>query len=105
MTLKEALSTKATSLSLSAAEVELALFEAKMDGNGQYDPDTQAQQLDMVYAGLLLTAIHVTEVREDDVSIKRSGDMKGIYSAIMRRWELTDPFAIAKPSVKQKFVW
>lgn len=105
MTLKEALTTKALSLSLTDGEIDLALIEAELDGSADYAPATQAKDLDLVYAGLLLSAIHVTEVREDDVAIKRAGDLRGIYSAIMRKWKLVDPFAVGKPSVRQINPW
>lgn len=105
MTLKEALTTKAISLSLTGAELDLALIEAELDGSSDYTPATQAKALDLVYAGLLLSAIHITEVREDDVAIKRAGDLRGIYSAIMRKWGLADPFAAGKPSVRQITPW
>lgn len=105
MTIKEAISTKTKSLSLTSAELDLALLEAGLDGASAYDPSTQAKEVDMVWAGFLLTTIQVTEVKEDDVSIKYSSDLKAIYSAIMRKWEMIDPFAIPKPKVTQKFIW
>jgi hypothetical protein len=105
MTIKEALSTKTSALKLSSAELDLALLEAGLDGASAYDPSTQAKEVDMVWAGFLLTTIQVTEVKEDDVSIKYSTDLKGIYSSIMRKYGLVDPFAIAKPKVTQKFIW
>ena len=105
MTIKEALIIKAKSLSISSDEIDLALLEAGLDGSAVYNPATDAKSVDLVYAGLLLTIIHVTEVREDDVSIKYSTDLKGIYSWLMRKWGLPDPFALVKPTVKQKLFW
>ena len=105
MTIKEALTTKASSLRLSSAELDLALLEAGLDGASAYNHSSQAKEVDMVWAGLLLTTIQLIEVREDDVSIKYSSDLKGIYSAIMNKYGLVDPFAVAKPTVTQKFIW
>ncbi|RZM22527.1 MAG: hypothetical protein EOO88_29135 [Pedobacter sp.] len=105
MTIKEALTTKAENLSLSSAKVELALYEANFDGATEYNAELQGMQLDLVYVTLLLESISVSEVREDDVSIKFTSDLKGIVSAIMRKWGLVDPFAPARPTVKQKQIW
>lgn len=105
MTIKEALTTKTSTLRLSSAELDLALLEAGLDGASAYNPSTQAQEVDMVWAGLLLTTIQLVEVREDDVSVKYSTDLKAIYSAIMNKYGLPDPFAVAKPSVKQVNFW
>ncbi|WP_443945599.1 DUF6706 family protein [Pedobacter sp. AW1-32] len=105
MTLKEALKTKAENLSLSSAKIELALFEGNLEKDAGYDPKTMGKAIDLVYVKLLLESISVSEVREDDVSIKYTSDLKSIVSAIMRKWDLTDPFAIAKPKVTQKQIW
>lgn len=105
MTIKEALTIKVKSLSLSEQEVDLAIADAKLIGTADYDADVNGKEVDLVWAGLLLTTIHVTEIKEDDVSIKRSTNYKDIYSAIMRKWGLPDPYAIAKPMVTQKLIW
>lgn len=107
MTIKEALTTKTQTLSLSPGELDLAILEAGLDGNATYSPEVDGMKVDLVWAGLLLTTIQVTEVREDDVSIKRATDLRGIYSAIMRKWGLPDPFevVVAKPTVTQKLFW
>ncbi|MDQ1139424.1 DUF6706 family protein [Pedobacter agri] len=105
MTLKEALTTKAENLSLSSAKIELALYEANLDGATEYDAELQGMALDLVYVTLLLESISISEVREDDVSIKFTTDLKGIVSAIYRKWNLVDPFAPAKPRVTQKQIW
>ncbi|MCX3266544.1 DUF6706 family protein [Pedobacter agri] len=105
MTIKEALTTKAENLSLSSAKIELALYEGNLDGATQYDPTTMGMALDLVYVTLLLESISISEVREDDVSIKYTNDSKGIVSAIYRKWGLVDPFAPAKPRVTQKQIW
>ena len=105
MTIKEALTTKVAPLSISDAALDLALLEAGLDGSSDYSPMTDGKAVDMVWAGLLLTTIQVTEVREDDVSIKWSSNLKGIYSFLMNKWGLPDPFAIAKPTVTQKLFW
>jgi hypothetical protein len=105
MTIKEALSTKTAPLSLTAGALDLAILEAGLDGNTTYSPDVNGKAVDLVWAGLLLTTIQVVELKEDDVSIKYSSDLRGIYSAIMRKWGLVDPFAITKPTVKQVIFW
>ena len=105
MTIKEALTTKVAPLSIDSAALDLALLEAGLDGSSDYSPSTDGKAVDMVWAGLLLTTIQVVEVREDDVSIKWSSNLRNIYSEIMRRWFLPDPFAIAKPTVTQKLFW
>jgi len=105
MTIKEALSTKTKPLSLSSEELDLALLEAGLIGTADYIPDTDGKAVDLVYAGLLLTSIHVTEQREDDVSIKLAADWKVIYSAIMRKWGMKDPFAVAEPKVRGVRIW
>lgn len=105
MTIKEALTTKTKSLNLTDADLDLALLEAGLNGLSDYDPDTDGKAVDMIWAGLLLTTIQITEVKEDDVSIKYSTDLKAIYSWIMRKWGLPDPFMVAKPTVKQRLFW
>jgi len=103
MTIKEALTIKVKKLALSSDDIDLLLEESKLIGSNTYDYDIDGKNVDLAYAGLLLTQIHVIEKKEDDVSIKFSTDMKGIYSAIMRKWGLVDPFliVIAKPKVTQ----
>ncbi|RZJ90972.1 MAG: hypothetical protein EOO20_06580 [Chryseobacterium sp.] len=105
MTIKEALTTKAENLSLSSAKIDLALFEGDLNKDAQYDPKADGKALDLVYVTLLLESISVSEVREDDVSIKFSADLRGIVSSIYRKWGLVDPFAPARPTVKQKQIW
>ena len=105
MTIKEALTTKTKSLSLTSGDLDLALLEAGLDGSSDYSPSTDGKAVDMVWAGLLLTTIQVVEVKEDDVSIKWSSNLKGIYSFLMNKWGLPDPFAIAKPTVTQVRFW
>jgi len=107
MTIKEALTIKVKKLALSSEDIDLLLEESKLVGSNTYDVDTDGKNVDLAYAGLLLTQIHVIEQKEDDVSIKFSMDMKGIYSAIMRKWGLVDPFLIIldKPTVKQVNFW
>ncbi|SMC53213.1 DUF6706 family protein [Pedobacter nyackensis] len=101
MTIKEAL-IDTISITLPSGRIDKALIDAELNGASDY---TKADEkaVDMVYAGLLLTTIHVTEIKEDDVSIKYTTDLKGIYSAIMRKWNLVDPFlvVVAKPIVRQ----
>jgi hypothetical protein len=105
MTIKEALTTKTANLGVTAGELDLAILEAGLDGTTTYDPTTDGKAVDLVWAGLLLSTIRATEVKEDDVSIKYSTDLRGIYSWIMRKWGLPDPFLPAKPTVKQKLFW
>lgn len=104
MTIKQALAIKVKKLSLSSEDLDLLLEESKLIGAADYNFDLNGKDIDLAYAGLLLETIHVSEKKEDDVTIKYSTDMKGIYSAIMRKWGLVDPFApvIKKPSVRQK---
>ena len=101
MTIKEALITKTEQLTLADGALDLAILEAGLDGNATYSPSTDGKAVDMVWAGLLFTTIQVTERREDDVSIKYSNNLQAMYSAIMRKWGLPDPFAIPKPTVKR----
>jgi len=101
MTIKEALTLKTKSLNITSEELDLAILEAGLDGTATYHPQTDGMKVDLVWAGFLLTTIQTVEVREDDVSIKYSTNLKGIYSAIMKKWGLPDPFAPAKPTVKQ----
>ena len=105
MTIKEALITKTAPLSLAEGVLDLAILEAGLDGNATYSPDADGMAVDMIWAGLLLTTIQVVEVREDDVSIKYATDLRGIYSWIMRKWGLPDPFLPASPTVKQVNFW
>ena len=105
MTIKEALTTKTRNLSLTGGQIDLALLEGNLNGADSYVPATDGKALDMVYITLLLTSIAVSEVREDDVSIKFTTDNKGVVSAISRKWGLVDPFAPARPTVKQKQIW
>ncbi|WP_285011205.1 DUF6706 family protein [Pedobacter faecalis] len=105
MTIKEALSTKTEQLTLASGALDLAILESGLDGTATYDPGTNGKDVDLVWAGLLLTVIQVTEVREDDASVKYAGNLREIYSAIMRKWGLVDPFAAAKPTVRQRVIW
>lgn len=105
MTIKEALTTKTSNLRITQGEIDLAILEAGLDGSSDYDPATQGKEVDMVWAGLLLTTIQLVEVKEDDVSIKYSTDLRGIYSWLMRKWGLLDPFAVVKPTVRRVSLW
>jgi hypothetical protein len=107
MTIKEALTTKTTNLGVSPGELDLAILEAGLTGTAVYDPTIQGKEVDLVWAGLLLSTIRVTEVREDDVSIKYTTDLRGIYSWLMRKWGLVDPFepVVIKPTVKRVYLW
>lgn len=105
MTIKEALTTKTQNLSLTGGQIDLALLEGKLNGAASYNPEVDGKALDMVYITLLLESISVSEIREDDVSIKFTNANKGIVSAISRKWGLVDPFAPARPTVKQRFIW
>jgi hypothetical protein len=107
MTIKEALTTKTTNLGLTSEALDLAILEAGLTGTAEYIPTTQGKEVDLVWAGLLLSTIRVTELREDDVSIKYTTDLRGIYSYLMRKWGLVDPFAVVvvKPTVKQVMFW
>jgi len=107
MTIKEVLTIKVKKLALSSEDIDLLLEESGLVGSDTYNYEIDGKNVDLAYAGLLLTQIHVTEQKEDGVSIKFSTDMKGIYSAIMRKWGLVDPFLIImdKPTVKQVNFW
>lgn len=105
MTIKEALKTKAENLSISDGKLDLVLLEASLNGSAEYDPNLNAKKLDMVYVTLLLESISVLELKEDDVSIKYSNNYKDLVSAIYRKWDLRDPFAVAKPTVTQRNLW
>jgi hypothetical protein len=104
MTIKEALEIKTRPLSLEAGVLDLAILEADLIGTAEYDPK-EGKAVDLVWIGLLLTTIRVTEVKEDDVSLKFTGDLRGIVSALCLKWGIPDPFAPAKPTVKQKLIW
>lgn len=103
MTIREAL-INTISISLPAGKIDKALIDAGLNGSADY-AKADEKAIDLVWAGLLLTTIQVTEVREDDVSIKYATDLRSVYSAIMRKWGLVDPFAVAKPTVKQLNYW
>ncbi|MEO6522242.1 MAG: DUF6706 family protein [Mucilaginibacter sp.] len=107
MTIKEALTTKTAALSLAPGVLDLEILEGGLIGTAEYNPTTDGMEVDLVWAGLLLTTIQVTELREDDISMKWSTDLRGIYSWIMRKWGLVDPFlvVIPKPTVKQIRFW
>lgn len=104
MTLKEALKIKTNKLNLSEGEIDLALIEGNLDASTVYNPVTNGKELDMVYVGLLLTVIQVTEVKEDDVSIKYASNLKSIASAIYIKWGLIDPFEIVIPKPTVRYV-
>lgn len=105
MTIKEALKSKAENLTVSDGKLDLVLLEAGLDGTNEYSPLTNGKEVDMAYVTLLLTAIQVTEVREDDVSIKYANNLKSIVSSIYIKWGMLDPFASAKPTVKGVNLW
>jgi hypothetical protein len=107
MTIKEALTTKTAQLGVTPAALDLAILEAGLTGSADYAPATNGKEVDLVWAGLLLSTIRVTEVKEDDISVKYTTDLRGIYSWIMRKWGLVDPFApvVVKPTVKQVRFW
>jgi hypothetical protein len=104
MTIKEAFAIKTKNLLLTDKELDLYLLEAGLDGSAEYVYADHGRPVDLTYAELLLSAIYVSEKREDDVSVKYTADIKGIYSAIMRRWGLIDPFAAGRPTVKRLYV-
>lgn len=101
MTIKEALKTLSENLTVSDGKLDLSLVNAGLNGASLYVPATHEKVVDMVYITLLLFSISITELREDDVSIKYSNNIKDIVSAIYRKWGMPDPYAIAKPTVKQ----
>lgn len=105
MTIKEALKAKSENLKVTDGKLDLVLLEASLDGAQTYDPILNAKKLDMVYVTLLLESIAVLEQKEDDISIKYSSNYKDLVSAIYRKLDLRDPFAIAKPTVKQVQIW
>lgn len=104
MTIKEAFAIKTKNLQLTDKDMDLYLLEAGLDGAAEYNYAAQGKVLDLTYAELLLSVIYVSEQREDDVSIKYTADLKGIYSAIMRKWNMKDPFAASRPTVKRLYV-
>ena len=105
MTIKEALKIKSENLTVSDGKLDLALLEGSLNGAEIYNPTVNAKKIDMIYVTLLLESISITEIREDDVSIKYSNNLKEIVSAIMLKWGLKDPYATVKPTVKQVFRW
>jgi hypothetical protein len=109
MTIKEALNIKLKKQKLILTDEELALVleESKLIGTADYDYDLNGKGVDLAFAGLLLETVRVTEVREDDVSIKYSNDLKTLISWLYTKWGLPDPFAVVvpKPIVKQVNFW
>lgn len=109
MTIKEALTIKLKKqkLILTDQEMDLLLEESKLIGTDNYDFDLNGKNVDLAFAGLLLETVRVTEVKEDDVSIKYSNDLKTLISSIYKKWGLEDPFAvvISKPKVKGVRLW
>lgn len=107
MTIKEVLiiELKKQNIILTDDEINLALLKADLDGSTTYDTATNGMDTDLVFAGLLLEVIEVSELREDDVAIKFASSRKGLYSSIMRKWGLVDPFLALKPTVKQVNLW
>lgn len=101
MTIKEALKTLSENLTVSDGKLDLSLLNAGLDGATQYDPEAHEKVIDMVYITLLLFSISIVELKEDDVSIKYSNNLKDIVSAMYRKWGMIDPFAPLKPTVKQ----
>ncbi|RQO79138.1 hypothetical protein DBR40_05305 [Pedobacter sp. KBW01] len=101
MTIKEALKTKSENLTVSDGKLNLVLLESNLSGTDTYNPDANEKAVDMAYLTLLLESISVSEIREDDVAIKYTNNLKEIVSAICKKWGLPDPYAVAKPSVKQ----
>lgn len=105
MTIKEALKTKSENLTVSDGKLDLVLIDASLDGTLSYNPNTNGKAVDLAYVTLLLESISISELREDDVSIKYTNNLIDIVSAIYRKYGMTDPFASAKPTVKQKVIW
>lgn len=105
MTIKEALTTKAQNLGISESRIDLALLEGNLIGVDQYEPSTMAKDLDLVYVALLLESIGINEVREDDVSIKYTTNLKQIVSSIYLKWGMVDPYAAPIARVTQKLIW
>lgn len=102
MTIKEVLiiELKKQNIVLTDGEINLALLKAALDGSTTYDVATNGMDTDLVFAGLLLEVIEVSELREDDVAIKYNSSRKALYSSIMRKYGLDDIFATAKPTLK-----
>lgn len=107
MTIKEAL-TSTINFSIPVVRVEKALIDAGLDGSAVY-AKTDERNIDLCFAGLLLTLITSADVTEDDVSIKlpNRDQLVKIYSAIYKKWNLPDPLAnpVIKPTVKQVKFW
>lgn len=109
MTIKEALTIKLKKqkLIIDDQEMDLLLEESKLIGTADYDYDLNGMSVDLAFAGLLLETIRVTEVKEDDVAIKYSNDLKTLISFLYKKWGLPDPFevVVSKPVVRQVRVW
>lgn len=105
MTIKEALKTKSENLTVSDSKLDLVLIESTLNGGAEYDPQRDGKELDLVYVTLLLFSISIVELKEDDVSIKYSNNLKDIISAIYRKYKMFDPYADLKPTVKQVKLW
>lgn len=109
MTIKEALTIKLKKqkLVLTDEEMDLLLEESKLIGSSDYDSDVDGKKVDLAFAGLLLETVRVTEVKEDDVSIKYSNDLKTLISFLYTKWGLPDPFVVVapKPIVRQVLKW
>lgn len=102
MTIKEAL--KSTiNFPLPDITLDKSLIDADLIGTSDYTKD-KAKAVDLCMAGLLFTLITSPDLTEDDVSIKLpSRDvLLKVYSAICKKWKVEDPFAPAKPTVRQK---
>ena len=105
MTIKEALIAELEPITISDAKMNKALQAQQLDGETTYIAADHERGVDLAYAGLLLTKVMVSEVREDDVSIKFTTTYGPIVSWLYKKWGLPDPFAIAKPTVTQKLFW
>lgn len=105
MTIKEAL-TSTINFSIPVTRIDKALIDAGLDGSAIY-AKTDEKDIDLCFAGLLLTLITSADVTEDDVSIKlpNRDQLLKIYSAIYKKWGMKDPLAVAGPTVKQRLFW
>ena len=101
MTIKEALQAELSPIDIADGKLMKALSESDLEPSATYVAADHEKLVDITFAGLLMKLIAVSEEREDDLSTKYSTNYAGIISGIYKKWGLTDPYAIAKPIVRQ----
>lgn len=106
LTIRAALVDLVQSFQLSNVSINKALIDAGLIGALAYTKEHE-QLIDMCLARFLLTLIPVKQIKEGEWSttFAEFSSLRAVISTIHAKWNLADPFAIERPTVKRVRIW